>query len=78
MRPSPIPIIRTHEDVNLYVVDPTSGFPGYSLDKYLKDNLGISDGVTAKFYSGMVQYWIGIGGKYEDEPPGYVSVLAFA
>ena len=64
--------IDTHRAVNIHIVDPTSGFPGYSLDKYLKNNLGISDGVTSKFYSGMVQYWISDGGEYEDEPPGCV------
>ena len=42
--------------------DDNSGIPGsYSLDIYLKNNLGISKMVLRlNFYSGMVQYWIGL------------------
>lgn len=58
--------IDTHSAINVYIVDPSKGFSGYSLDKYLKNNLGMSDGVTAKFNSKMIQEWIGYGGEEED------------
>jgi hypothetical protein len=59
--------IDTHRAINVYIVDPSKGFSGYSLDKYLKNNLGMSDGVTAKFNSKIVQEWIGDGGVNEDD-----------
>ena len=65
----------THGVINVYIVDPSKGFSGYSLDEYLKNNLGISDGVTAKFDSKMVQEWIGYGGKQEDA--GFRSINHF-
>jgi len=64
--------VDTHRAINLYIVDKTSTFNGYSLDKYLKENLGIVDGVTAKFNLRMVQDWIGDGGEFEDKPSGCV------
>ena len=57
---------NAHKAINIYIVDPSKGFSGYSLDRYLKNNLGISDGVTAKFNSKMLQEWIGDGGAKED------------
>ncbi|MBN1664485.1 MAG: hypothetical protein JW943_12870 [Deltaproteobacteria bacterium] len=59
--------VDTHKAINIYIADPTKGFHGYSLDNYLKNNLGLSDGVTAKFDHKMVQDWISDGGEYEDD-----------
>jgi hypothetical protein len=61
--------VDTHKAINRYVVDEDSTFSGYSLDKYLKNNLGINDGVKAKYNFKMIKEWIGNGGVYEDKPP---------
>jgi len=61
--------VKTHKAINRYIVDEDSPFPGYSLDKYLKINLGINDGVKAKFNLKMLKEWFGDGGEFEDKPP---------
>ncbi len=62
--------VKTHKAINRYIVDEDSPFPGYSLDKYLKINLGINDGVKAKFNLKMLKEWFGDGGEFGLHPCG--------
>ena len=57
----------THKNINEFIGLNTLN--EFSLDSYLKDQLGLSDGKEEKFNSNMVYEWLGKGGEYEDEPP---------
>jgi hypothetical protein len=60
--------IDTHKAINNYIADENSIIYGNYLDKYLKNNLGITEGVKVIFNSKMAKAWITDGGEYEDNP----------
>jgi hypothetical protein len=63
----------THENINEFIVRNTLN--GFSLDDYLRDQLGFSEGYDEKFKlkrTMKVLDWIKIGGKLEDKPPGCI------
>jgi hypothetical protein len=57
----------THRAINQYIVQNNLG--GFSLDSYLKNQLGMTDGKDTYFNNKHVFEWIGDGGIYEDKPP---------
>jgi len=60
----------THEKINRYISD--HSLNGFSLDLYLKNQMGFAKGTKEKFQQSTVTKelgeWIQIGGKYEDKP----------
>lgn len=56
----------THKKLNETIA--SGAFNGFSLDSYLKNNLGFTDGAIEKINGKEVFKWIGSGGQYEDEP----------
>jgi hypothetical protein len=56
----------THQAINEKITGMT--YNGFSLDAFLKNNLGFKDGLIAKVNGQMVSDWIKNGGKFEDEP----------
>lgn len=65
--------VSTHEAINKRVAEET--FDGFSLDNYLKNNLGFTDGIIEKI-SGEESIKIIIeGGRYEDLPYWYMPYL---
>lgn len=56
----------THKAINNYIVDENSVIYGSYLHNYLKNNLGMQDGVKSMFNSKMAKEWIGYGGVEED------------
>ncbi len=65
--------VETHSAINNYIADENSIINGFSLDKYLKDNLGLKDGVKTTFNSLMIKKWISDGGKTEDKPTSWCA-----
>lgn len=67
----------THEKINEFIA--TNNLNGFSLDSYLKNQLGFADGIKEEFKSTTetkkVWEWIKIGGKYEDIPYWYMPYL---
>ena len=66
----------THENINEFIVRNTLN--GFSLDDYLRDQLGFSEGYDEKFKlkkTMKVLDWIKIGGKLEDIPYWYMLYL---
>lgn len=59
--------ISTHEVINEYIA--RNLLNNFSLDTYLKDNLGIEGGTDKQFNSKEIFQWIRVGGAYEDSPP---------
>jgi len=60
---------ETHKAINKYVAQNTLN--NFSLDSYLKNNLGLTKGKEEEFTSGKTRKvfeWIEIGGEYEDSP----------
>jgi len=57
----------THEIINEHIARNT--VIGFSLDSYLKNQLGMHGGVNQIFDSKYVWRWMRDGGKYEDKPP---------
>lgn len=57
----------THKAINLQIANSTMN--GFSLDQYLKDNLGFSQGIAEEFDGRRVDAWLELGGRYEDIPP---------
>lgn len=64
---------HTHEDLNRYIANNT--IDGFSLDSYLKDQLGFPNGKDESFNSKRIWAWLRDGGKYEDKPPGTIPYL---
>ena len=56
----------THKDINEFIGENT--FDGFSLDLYLKYQLGFPEGKDEKLISKQIYRWLGEGGVYEDEP----------
>jgi hypothetical protein len=63
----------THKFLNKYVA--TNTLDGFSLDSYLKTQLGIQKGVEAKYSSKVVWDWLCEGGLKEDVPYWYMLYL---
>lgn len=63
----------THEAINEHIARNT--FNGFSLGTYLKDQLGIQDGIEEEFASQRVWWWLRKGGLYEDVPYWYLPYL---
>jgi hypothetical protein len=59
--------ISTHEVINEFIAK--NMLNGFSLDTYLKDNLGIESGIDKQFNSKEIFQWLRLGGAYEDSPP---------
>ncbi|MBI4653548.1 MAG: hypothetical protein HY752_00880 [Nitrospirae bacterium] len=60
----------THEKINEFIAINTLN--GFSLDSYLKNQLGFANGITEDIKSTetkKVFEWIKVGGLYEDNPP---------
>ena len=60
--------VETHVAINSYIADENSAIYGSYLHSYLKNNLGMQNGVKTEFNSKMAKEWISDGGKYEDKP----------
>lgn len=58
--------VATHKALNENIAKKTLN--GFSLDAYLKNNLGIRDGMTTSFNSLNAWQWLRDGGYYEDKP----------
>ncbi len=56
----------THQAINSYIADENSAIYGSYLHSYLKNNLGMQDGVKTLFNSKMAKEYISDGGKEED------------
>ena len=57
---------ETHKEINEYIAEHTIG--GFSLDGYLKAQLGFTEGKDEFFNNKKVFEWLGYGGRTEDEP----------
>ena len=57
---------ETHQKINEYIA--TNTLNGFSLNYYLQYQLGIEEGTDEEFDSEKVWWWLGEGGKKEDEP----------
>lgn len=67
-------IVETHEAINRQAASST--FNNFSLDLYLKNNLGISVGIDQPYNGNIsVSDWISLGGKFEDKPPWNIPYL---
>lgn len=65
--------VETHSAINKYIAQSTFSIPngtptGFTLDDYLKKQLGMNDGKDTFFNSKKVFDIIGDGGVYEDKP----------
>jgi len=64
--------IRTHRAINEHIGQ--NALNGFSLDVYLKKQLGIQNGINELFSynsnSQEIWRWIRVGGEFEDAPPG--------
>ena len=62
---------KTHETINIYIAQ--NSIKDFSLNDYLKLQLGIQSGTDTVFTNGKLSQevfkWIGDGGVYEDKPP---------
>jgi len=67
--------VGTHEEINEYIAQNTLN--GFSLDTYLKNNVGITDGITSNINGLEIWKRLRDGGRYEDEPLYIRSVNHF-
>ncbi len=58
--------VETHKTFNEKIAK--KNLNGFSLDSYLKNNLGLVSGNTTSFNSREVWKWLRDGGYYEDKP----------
>lgn len=69
--------VATHKAINAYIAQNTIN--SFSLDSYLKNQLGISGGIKESFTSSNTSYeawqWLREGGLYEDIPYWYMPYL---
>jgi hypothetical protein len=56
----------THEAINEYIAE--NIINEFSLDQYIKNQLGFQEGWKEVFNNKRVSQWLGYGGKKEDEP----------
>ena len=59
--------VSTHEAINKSIAE--GSFNGFSLDTYLKNNLGFTDGKKESVNGQEIWMWVSDGGRYEDKPP---------
>ncbi|MCC7201612.1 MAG: hypothetical protein IT393_02960, partial [Nitrospirae bacterium] len=65
--------VETHKAINLNIAQST--LDGFSVDYYLKNNLGFPEGIGETFNGQRVELWLEIGGEYEDKPPWTLPYL---
>jgi hypothetical protein len=72
--------VETHKAINAYIAQHTLN--EFSLDSYLKNQLGIQSGINELFDSGSLWTnseraweWLRDGGEFEDIPPMYLPYL---
>lgn len=65
--------VETHMAINGTIAK--GNMNDFSLDSYLKNNLGISEGVNEYFNYKKIYEWLQVGGKYEDEPPWSIPYI---
>lgn len=66
----------THKKINEYIA--TNSLNGFSLDTYLKNQLGFTNGIKEEFKSDKtrkVWEWVQVGGEYEDIPKWYLPYI---
>lgn len=66
--------VETHKAINKYIAQNTLN--SFSLDSYLKNNLGLTNGKDEEFMSDKTRKvfeWLELGGEYEDTPPSLLS-----
>lgn len=66
----------THKAINKYIAENTLN--GFSLDSYLKKQLGITKGIEEEFKSTETKKawdWVQFGGEFEDAPPWTLPYL---
>ena len=63
----------THRMINNKIADSTLN--GFSLDQYIKNNLGLSQGVSELINNNSIDYLLELGGEYEDKPPNVFPYL---
>src|SRR3989304_2657374 len=56
----------THKAINEKIA--LGSFNGFTLDTYLKNNLGFIDGTIEEVNGQKIFEWLKLGGQYEDEP----------
>jgi hypothetical protein len=61
---------ESHMMINEYIARNTLN--DFSLNSYLKDQLGFQEGIEETFNDNKVWKWIGKGGVWEDDPPDYL------
>ena len=70
---------ETHRDINQFIGSSTNNFNGFSLDLFLKNQLGFQDGknqiIANQFIAQEVYKWLGEGGLREDKPLGKAPYL---
>ncbi len=59
--------VVTHRAINEYIAK--SAFVGFSLDDYIKQQLGMQKGYDEKLLGKEVFLWLSDGGAFEDKPP---------
>ncbi len=67
--------VETHQAINRYIARETIN--GFSLDSYLKNQVGFQRGVREEFwFQGFKDAlrWIAYGGVTEDKPPGFFQI----
>lgn len=68
--------IATHKAINKYIAQNTLN--SFSLDSYLKNNLGLTNGKEEEFTSDKTRKvfeWVELGGEYEDIPAWYLPYI---
>lgn len=61
----------THRDLNEHISK--SSFSGFTLNDYLKQQLGMTKGYDEKINDKEIFKWIRDGGDYEDQPPRWMA-----
>lgn len=65
--------VSTHEAINKRIAE--GSFNGFSLDTYLKNNLGFTEGKKESVNGQEIWMWVMDGGRYEDKPPWVIPYL---
>jgi len=59
--------VNTHQAMNDYIA--RNKLNEFSLDAYLKTNIGLQTGIETVLNSRTISKWMNLGGQYEDLPP---------
>jgi len=65
--------VQTHQKFNEYIAK--NNVNGFSLDSYLKNFLGLENGINESFNNIEIWGWFRAGGEYEDVPEWYMPYL---